>query len=109
MFESIPLEFLFFALPAVLAALFTLPFYFMFSLLRSRWPARAFVLSLLVGLVFGAVMFIFMAGALLFGFGLPGDENAGDVVVLFLWNSVLAAAASQVVYWFLFLWSGRKQ
>ena len=108
MFDTIPLEFLFFALPCVLAGILTLPISFVFSRLRSRWPSRAFPVALLIGFFFGGFVFLFLAGALLFGLGLPGDENAGEVVVLFLWNAAIGTGVSQIVYWFLFFWSGRK-
>lgn len=109
MFDSIPFELLFFALPSILALLLALPFRFVFPALRTRWPAHAGLVSLLIGFLFGGFVFFALAAGLLFGLGLPGDEIAGDVLVLFLWNAALGTGVSQALYWFLFFLSGRRR
>lgn len=101
------IEVLFFAVPAAIAVLLTLPSYFLFPLIRSHFPAHGRWVAAAVGLLFALGVFTLFS-IILVVLGVPADENAGEAVVLFLWISLMGMSLSQIVYWAMWIFTGRR-
>ncbi len=96
------LEFLFYAVPALLAAILTIPWRWIFPALLARFSQHPFPAISIGSVVHSALIFLLFAGGLLFLPGIPADENGGEAVVLYIQIGALCAAVSQIAYWLLY-------